>query len=103
MSDIEDVFKKFYAELLSTLPMNDDKFTSMLYVRDVITIKFKTQIDSQPTSIEKAIVFLRDMSEQTVANGVDTHYYELLDLMEKSGNSPKELAQQIRASLKESG
>ena len=104
MSDIANVFKKFYAQLLSTLPMNDDKFITMLYVRDVITFELKTQIDSQQTSTEKAIVFLRDiMSEQTVADGADTHYYELLNLMENSGSTLKELAQEMKTSLMESG
>ena len=100
---VENVFKKFYVELLSILPMNEDKFNTLLFLHNVVTYKLKTQIDLQPTSTEKATLLLRVMSEQTVASGVDTHYYELLNVMEKSGNNVKELAQQIRTTLNESG
>ena len=100
MEDISmKVFKNFYPNLVTTLPMNDAIFMSKLYARSLLPDDLKARVESQATSAEKASYFLDHVVKPS---GVDRNFVELLYVMEDSENhNVKRLAELIRSSLKE--
>ena len=88
---MEQAIKKFYADLVETLPM-DACFRSKLYSADLLPGNLKDEIQSKPTRADKAEYFL----DQGVKNH-GANFIKLLEVLEQSKNDNlTELAKQIR-------
>ena len=99
-----EVFQQFYDKLVTTLPMNEVKFTAQLFSHELLPgdLNDKVKSLSLPTPSDKAAHFLDCVIKPAVTNGNNTNFNELLNVMKNSDyHIVKELAQQIRSKLKE--
>ena len=96
-----EVFQKYYAKLVKTLPMNDDAFVSELYSFGLLSDDLKVQLQLvQRTSADKAVRFLESV-KPSVTSGIGSAFNNLLIAMEDCGDeSVKELAKLIRTKLR---
>ena len=95
---MEQTIKKFYLELVKTLPMDDPYFRSLLYTADLLPGNLKDEVQSKPTRAERAEYFL----DKRIKNNV-TNFAKLLEVLEKSTDSTMvDLAKQIRTEIDKS-
>ena len=96
------VFKKFYSKLVEILPMSNATFIAILYSNDLISRELKNQLNlPHRTSAEKATLFLDSVIEPSVTVSGNC-FDELLNVMEDNDHQGmKELARQIRTSLRD--
>ena len=100
-----EIFQRFYARLVKTLPMDDAVFTAELYSSNLLPTDLKEHIESHaalPTLAGKASYFLDHMIKPSVTSDEGgRQFYELLRVMDDSDyQGVKELAKQIRDALK---
>ena len=90
---MEQTIKQFYPELVTTLPMDDPYFRTMLFSADLLPGNLKEEVKSKPTRAEKAEHFL----DQRINNNA-TNFIKLLEVMEKckDDNNLINLARKIR-------
>ena len=97
-----EVFKKFYVDLITTLPMNDILFVSSLWERGIFSGDLQEHIESLSSSTEKAEHFLTVAINPLLSIKDDSTFSKLLSIMEDSDyKHVKELARQIRRELQE--
>jgi len=96
------VFKQFYSRLVQTLPMNDAVFIAELFSNNLLPDDLKSQLNSQETPADKATHFLDRVIKPSLTIS-STNFNEFLNVMEDSEYQHiKELAKQIRVSLRKS-
>ena len=97
-----ETFKLFYGELVEKLPMNDAVFVANLYSNDFLPGDLKNQLSSLKTSADKATLFLDSVIKPSVTSDGSKTFDKLLNVMEgiRSGDFLKDLAKQIRTSLR---
>ena len=96
-----EVFKQFYVELVTVLPMNDVTFTAKLVPHDLLPGNLDDQLKTLPTSSDKAAHFLNCVIKPAINIGVDRSFNALLAVMENCEYGVvKELAQQIKSKQK---
>ena len=81
-----EVFQQFYVELVTALPMNDSLFLANLFTRGLLPGDLKQQIRVEKTLTDKATCFLDHKISHDVSIGNSTSFYQLLNVMEDSGN-----------------
>ena len=96
------VFQQFYVTLVTILPMDDPVFLGKLFACNLLPLNLKQKIMAEKTRANKATCFLDDRINTDVSIGNPTSFNKLLDVMEDCGcDSLKELAEKIKATLKE--
>jgi len=96
-----EVFKQFYYNLVTTLPMDDVTFIAKLVSCDLLPGNLSDQVKSVVTQSDKAALFLDNVIKPTLAIDDDS-FNVLLNVMEDSTyRHVKKLAQQISSKLKE--
>ena len=94
------VFQQFYCKLVKTLPMYNLMFIAELYRDGLLPGDLKSQLKSEKTSADKAVLFLDSVIEPRVTSDGGSSFDKLLHVMEDSEyQQVKELAEQIRISL----
>ena len=90
-----EVFKKFYEELTTALPIND--MTEKLYSNSLLPGNQKAKVQSLSTPKEKAQHFLDAVIRQSLEIGYTEQFDKLISIM-KSSDDPtlKHLAKRIR-------
>ena len=73
----EAIIRKYFLDLVEHLPMNDVKFMARLYSAGLLPGNLKEEIQSKPTSAEKADHFL----DYGIKNDTDS-FNKLLTIME---------------------
>ena len=102
MSSVLDVFQEYYTELMRALPMNDKYFVAELYSKKLLPGNLKADIESLPTSAERASKFLDDVIKPSVENNDCTKFHTLLRLMKENDDvTVKQLADTVRGLLNE--
>ena len=93
--NIEEIYQKFYRELVESLPSNDPIFNSHLI--KVFCGDLKGMVESQPTRAKAATWFLDNAIGPTVKCGEQEPFNVLLSVMEKFGGIHlKKLAEKIK-------
>ena len=95
------VFKQFYSDLVTMLPMDDVTFRAKLYSHDLLSGDCKAKVElSSMTQAEKANFFLTNEIQPELDANVSTKKFEdLLKVMSMSNDSGlKTLAAKIRGS-----
>ena len=96
-----EVFKKFYVELVTVLPVDDAMFLAKLFSCDLLPGNLMNQIMVKETRPDKAMCFLNGKINCDISIGDFTSFNKLLDVMEESGNnSLRVLAMKIKNALK---
>ena len=94
-----EVFKRFFAKLAKSLPMDDPIFIAELFSHDLLPGDHYDQVKSLGTRAEKATHFLHSVIRPSIITDVG-RFSKLLDIMEDSEYcNVKKLAQQIRNKL----
>ena len=93
-----EVFKKFYSQLVSLLPTTS--ISHQLVSAKVITIKDFEEITSISRSEQKACYVLRIVA-RSLEGDITSSFYALLDIMENFGGDVSVLASSIRTALTE--
>ena len=92
-----EVFQQFYSKLVKTLPMDDAVFTAELFSNNLLPGNLKSQMKSEKTSADKAVLFLDSVIEPSVTSDGGSSFDKLLHVMEDSEyQHVKELAEEIR-------
>ena len=92
-----EVFQQFYSKLVKTLPMDDAVFTAELFSNNLLPGNLKSQIKSEKTSADKAVLFLDSVIEPSVTSDGGSSFDKLLHVMEDSEyQHVKELVEEIR-------
>ena len=92
-----EVFQQFYSKLVKTLPMDDAVFTAKLFSNNLLPGNLKSQMKSEKTSADKAVLFLDSVIEPSVTSDGGSSFDKLLHVMEDSEyQHVKELAKEIR-------
>ena len=94
-----EVFKKFYAKLVSILPI--DKISPKLISAEIITIDDLDEIDGKTTSSKKASYILKNIGKSLKA-GITSSFYGLLEVMEEYGGDVAILAKDIKRAVNKS-
>ena len=96
---MDQIIKQFYSKLVTTLPMDDACFRSMLYSEDLLPGNLKDRVQSKPTCADKAEYFL----DQNIKNN-EANFIKLLEVLEQSkDNNMIKLARQIRHEIDDIG
>ena len=96
------VYKHFYSKLVKTLPMDDALFTAELFSNDLLPGNVKSQLKSEKTSADKAVLFLDSVIEPSVTSDGGSSFDKLLHVMEDiEYQHVKELAKQIKRNVLE--
>ena len=91
---LEQIYCKFYSQLVSALPMKDSIFLCDLV--KLLPYDLKDVINSKPTQAEASTCFLDKMIGPTITSGNNEPFYLLLTIMEKSDHiNLKKLAKYI--------
>ena len=101
-----EVFTKFYSQLVKSLPMNDALFRAELFTNSLLPGDHKEHVESLslPTKAEKASYFLDHVIKPSVTGDDGSSFDKLLNVMEDSDHQGvKELAELIRTSFTNSG
>ena len=86
---MSEIIRKYYADLVELLPMNDVKFRAKLHSAGILPGNLKEEIKSKPTAAEKAEHFL----DYGVKSDTET-FNKLLKIMEDHNDDHlKELAE----------
>ena len=96
-----EVFTKFYHELVKALPMNDALFRAKLFTNGLLPDDHERHVGSLslPTKSGTASYFLDHVIKPSVTSDDGSSFDKLLDVMEDSGHQGvKELARLIRTS-----
>ena len=97
-----EVFMKYHAQLIGSLPMNDVIFIAFLFHEGLLPGDLKDQINARSTRAEKSDYFLRQVIIPSVE--IDDHsvFMKLLNIMQRSEYSRiKKLSDEIKSELKE--
>ena len=89
------MFKASYAKLANVLPVKS--LSNQLVSEEIITFDEEEEIESIPTSKEKASIVLRTIARSLEA-GITRSYYALLTIMKDHGGDVAVLASQLIAS-----
>ena len=96
-----EVFKQFYVELVTMLPVDDTIFLAKLFSCDLLPGNLMNQVMAKQTRADKAVCFLNGKINCDISIGDFRSFDKLLSLMEDSGNdSLKGLAKTIKKVLK---
>ena len=96
-----EVFKKFYVELITMLPVDDTMFLAKLFSCNLLPGNLMNQVMAKETRADKAMCFLNGKINCDISIGDFTSFNKLLDVMEESGNdSLRVLAMKIKNALK---
>ena len=63
-----EVFTKFYLQLVTTLPIDDPLFTAKLFTNDLLPGDHKGHVESLPTKSDKASYFLDHVIKPSVTS-----------------------------------
>ena len=97
-----EVFKKFYVELVTILPVDDTMFLAKLFSCDLLPGNLMNQVMAKETRADKAMCFLNGKINCDISIGDFTSFNKLLHAMKESGNdSMRVLAMKIKTALKE--
>ena len=95
-----EVFKQFYVELVTMLPVDDTMFLAKLFSCDLLPGNLMNKVEAERTPADKAMCFLDGKIKHDISNGDDRSFNKLLDIMEESGNdSLKHLAMKVKTAL----
>ncbi|XP_065883280.1 uncharacterized protein [Dysidea avara] len=78
------VFKKYYYDLVKSLPMNDTLFIASLYSNNLLPGDMKDVIESISTKAQKATKFLDSIIKPTIESNDGTRFGVLLEVMKDS-------------------
>ena len=96
-----EVFKQFYVELVTILPVDDTMFLAKLFSCDLLPGNLMNEIKAERTPADKAMCFLNGKINRDISNGDVRSFNKLLDVMEESRNdSLKVLAMKIKTAVK---
>ena len=96
-----EVFKQFYVELVTMLPVDDTIFLAKLFSCDLLPGNLMNQVMAKETRADKAVCLLNGKINCDISIGDFRSFDKLLSLMEDSGNdSLKGLAKTIKKVLK---
>ena len=96
-----EVFKQFYVELVTMLPVEDTIFLAKLFSCDLLPGNLMSQVMAKETRADKAVCFLNGKINSDISIGDFRSFDKLLSIMEDSGNgSLKGLAKEIKTALK---
>ena len=90
------VFKEFKPKLISSLPLNDVTFVSIIVNKFFISGKIATTMEAQKTETDKALYFLNSV----ICHDIEKHFIELLKVMEIYGDNLESLACEIKERLR---
>ena len=97
--NIEEIYQKFYGELVLLLPSNDSIFNSHLI--KLFFGDLKGMVESQPTRAKAATCFLDNAIGPAVEYGNQEPFSVLLSVMEKYGGIQlKKLAEKIKKEVR---
>ena len=99
MSFVE-VFRKFTAKLVTSLPMKDVVFLAKLNAKGLFSGNLKAQVKAMSTAAEATDHFLDNKIEKDLINGYNDSFLQLLSVMEEHSESLKKLATEIKEELK---
>ena len=95
---MQEIYFKFYSQLVSSLPMKDAIFRSRLV--GLLPDDLKETVESKSTAAEAASCFLDNMIKPAVEFGNNTPFEILLAKMEESENiNLNTLAQNIKEEI----
>ena len=98
--NLKEIYRKFYLQLVSSLPMKDAIFISHLVTLELLPDDLKETVESKSTTAQAASCFLDKMIEPAIESGNNKPFEILLSGLEKSGNIHlKGLAQDIRKEI----
>ena len=96
-----EVFKQFYVELVTMLPVDDTIFLAKLFSCDLLPGNLMNEIKAEKTAADKAMCFLSGKISHDISNGDFNSFNKLHNIMEESGqDSLKSLAGKIKSALK---
>ena len=96
-----EVFKQFYVELVTMLPVDDTIFLAKLFSCDLLPGNLMNEIKAEKTTVDKAMCFLNSKISRDISSGDFNSFNKLLNIMEESGHdSLKGLAKKIRTALR---
>ena len=96
-----EVFKQFYVELVTMLPVDDTIFIAKLFSCDLLLGNLMNQVMAKETRADKSVCFLNGKINCDISIGDFKSFDKLLSVMEDSGNdSLRGLAKKIKTTLK---
>jgi len=94
------VFQYHSPSLIQCLPMDDAVFITTLHSNDLLPGNLKATVQSQPTSVDKALKFLDWAIEPFLKSNNVMPFYKLLTVMQTSDNDNiRRLATTIKSEL----
>ena len=97
-----EVFKQFFVELVTMLPVDDTLFLAKLFSCGLLPGNLMNKVMGKDTPAEKAMCFLDGKIKRDISIGDFKSFNKLLDIMEESENgSLKDLAKKIGSALQE--
>ena len=90
----EAIIRKYFVDLVESLPMNDVKFRARLYSADLLPGNLRDEIQSQPTVAEKAEHFLHN----GIKNDTDS-LNKLLTIMKEHDGHLRKLSEMIHGEI----
>ena len=96
----KEVYRRFYAKLVQSLPMTDAHFRAALVSKQLFYGDLLDQIDAKETNAEKSAHFLTNTIDTSLNVGITRLFVNLLQVMENF-DSPilRSLAHDINADL----
>ena len=92
---LKEVLREFQPKLVTSLPLKDVLFVSILAKSDFFVGSQAASIKAQKTKADKASYFLNNV----VFNDVEKHFVKLLNVMEVYGDKLEGLASEIKERL----
>ena len=90
MSTIE-VFKQFYVEMVTMLPVDDTTFLAKLFSYDLLPGNLMDRVMAKETRADKAVCFLNCKINHDISIGNFTSFNKLLNVIDGSGNDSLQL------------
>jgi len=78
------LFEVCYETLVSSLPLEDEKFVAVLLENDLLPIDLKASIELLPTREAKTMYYLDNLIKQELENDDQTSYDKLVAVMSNS-------------------
>ena len=86
----EAIIRKYFVDLVESLPMNDAKFRARLYSADLLPSNLRDEVQSKPTVADKAEHFLHNGIKNDAGS-----LNKLLTIMKEHDGHLRKLAEMI--------
>ena len=92
---LTQVFRQYQLELVTTLPLNDANFVTLLEKNNFFYGDQKATVQAQKTEADKASHFL----DSVISRCIEEYFIRLLNVMEVYGGGVESLAHNIKEKL----